>query len=35
MRITPGKTDIDDFDLDDFDLVDYVADPGIRAPIAV
>jgi len=24
-----------DFDLDDFELVDYVADPGIRAPIAV
>jgi thymidylate synthase len=35
MRITPGKTDIDDFDLDDFELLDYVADPGIRAPIAV
>jgi thymidylate synthase len=35
MRITPGNTNIDDFDLDDFELVDYVADPGIRAPIAV
>jgi thymidylate synthase len=35
MRITPGKTDIDDFDLDDFELVDYVAEPGIKAPIAV
>jgi thymidylate synthase len=35
MRITPGKTDIDDFDIDDFELVDYVADPGIKAPIAV
>lgn len=35
MHITPGKTTIDDFDLDDFELVDYVADPGIRAPIAV
>jgi thymidylate synthase len=35
MRITPGKTDIDEFDLDDFELVDYVAEPSIRAPIAV
>jgi thymidylate synthase len=35
MRVTPGKADIDDFDLDDFELLDYVADPGIRAPIAV
>ena len=35
MRITPGKTSIDEFDLDDFELVDYVADPSIRAPIAV
>ena len=34
MRIAP-KSAIDDFDLDDFELVDYVADPGIRAPIAV
>ena len=35
MRITPGKASIDEFDLDDFELVDYVAEPGIRAPIAV
>ncbi|MFD1052739.1 thymidylate synthase [Terrabacter terrigena] len=35
MRITPGKTNIDDFDLDDFELLDYVAEPGIKAPIAV
>ncbi|WP_076261087.1 thymidylate synthase [Intrasporangium flavum] len=35
MRITPGKTSIDEFDLDDFELVDYVAEPGIKAPIAV
>ncbi len=35
MRITAGKTSIDEFDLDDFELVDYVAEPGIRAPIAV
>ncbi|MDN5765836.1 MAG: thymidylate synthase [Humibacillus sp.] len=35
MRITPGVTSIDDFDLGDFELVDYVADPAIRAPIAV
>ncbi|NUO35808.1 MAG: thymidylate synthase [Dermatophilaceae bacterium] len=35
MRITPGKKNIDDFDLDDFELLDYVAEPGIRAPIAV
>ena len=35
LRLTPGKTHIDDFDLDDFQLLDYVADPGIKAPIAV
>ena len=35
MRITPGITSIDAFDLADFELVDYVADPAIRAPIAV
>ena len=35
MRITPGRTSIDEFDLDDFELVDYVAEPSIRAPIAV
>jgi thymidylate synthase len=35
MRITPGKTSIDEFDLDDFELLDYVAEPGIKAPIAV
>ncbi|GAA2746115.1 thymidylate synthase [Terrabacter aerolatus] len=35
MRINPDKKAIDDFDLEDFELVDYVADPGIKAPIAV
>jgi thymidylate synthase len=35
MRITPGRTSIDEFDLDDFELLDYVAEPSIRAPIAV
>src|SRR5215218_5511536 len=35
MRIAPGKMNIDDFDLDDFELVGYVADPSIKAPIAV
>ena len=35
MRIAPGVTSIDAFDLGDFELVDYVADPAIRAPIAV
>ena len=35
MRITAGKRSIDEFDVDDFELLDYVAEPGIRAPIAV
>jgi thymidylate synthase len=35
MRINPDKHDIDEFDLDDFELLDYVAEPGIKAPIAV
>jgi thymidylate synthase len=35
MRINPAKKDIDDFDLDDFELVGYVAEPSIKAPIAV
>ncbi|MDN5789758.1 MAG: thymidylate synthase [Micrococcales bacterium] len=35
MRITEGRSSIDEFDLDDFELVGYVADPGIKAPIAV
>ena len=34
MRITAHE-DIDDYDLEDFELVDYVADPSIKAPIAV
>ena len=34
MRITPHAS-IDDYDLDDFELVGYVADPSIKAPIAV
>ena len=35
MHITAGKRSIDEFDVGDFELVDYVAEPGIRAPIAV
>jgi thymidylate synthase len=35
MRITAGKRSIDEFDVGDFELLDYVAEPGIRAPIAV
>jgi thymidylate synthase len=35
MRINPAKRAIDAFDLDDFTLENYVADPSIKAPIAV
>jgi thymidylate synthase len=35
MRINPAKKDIDHFDLDDFELENYVAEPSIKAPIAV
>lgn len=35
MRINPAKKNIDDFDLDDFELENYVAEPSIKAPIAV
>ncbi|MEO8829777.1 thymidylate synthase [Lapillicoccus sp.] len=34
MLIAPGK-DLDAFELGDFELVDYVAQPTIKAPIAV
>ena len=34
MRITP-RDSIDDYDLPDFELLDYVAQPSIKAPIAV
>ncbi|MDN5794243.1 MAG: thymidylate synthase [Intrasporangium sp.] len=35
MRINPAKRHIDEFDLDDFVLENYVAEPSIKAPIAV
>jgi thymidylate synthase len=35
MRINPDVTDIFDFKYDDFQLIDYVAEPNIKAPIAV
>ena len=35
MRINPDRRSIDEFDLDDFELVGYVAEPSIKAPIAV
>ena len=35
MRINPDKKDIFDFDLDDFELENYVAQPTIKAPIAI
>lgn len=35
MQINPDVTDLFAFKYDDFRLVDYVAEPGIRAPIAV
>jgi thymidylate synthase len=34
MRITP-RDSIDAYDLPDFELLDYVAQPSIKAPIAV
>ncbi|EJN04054.1 thymidylate synthase [Phyllobacterium sp. YR531] len=35
MQINPEVTDLFAFEYDDFRLVDYVAEPGIKAPIAV
>lgn len=35
MQINPDVTDLFAFKYDDFRLVDYVAEPGIKAPIAV
>ena len=35
LVLDPSVTALDEFDLDDFELVDYVAEPGIKAPIAV
>ncbi|MBB3233967.1 thymidylate synthase [Phyllobacterium endophyticum] len=35
MRINPDVADIFDFKYDDFQLIDYVAEPNIKAPIAV
>jgi thymidylate synthase len=35
MRINPDVTDIFDFKYDDFQMIDYVAEPNIKAPIAV
>lgn len=33
--LNPSKTDLFGWDYEDFTLVDYVADPAIRAPVAV
>lgn len=35
MQVNPEVTDLFAFEYDDFRLVDYVAEPGIKAPIAV
>jgi len=35
LRINPDVRDITGFTFDDFELIDYVAEPTIRAPIAV
>ena len=35
MRINTARRAIDDFDLDDFTLDNYVAEPSIKAPIAI
>ncbi|MBB3147293.1 thymidylate synthase [Phyllobacterium trifolii] len=35
MQINPDVTDLFAFKYDDFHLIDYVAEPSIRAPIAV
>jgi thymidylate synthase len=35
MKINPNVKDIFGFKFEDFELVDYVADPSIKAPIAV
>jgi thymidylate synthase len=35
MKINPAVKDIFDFKFEDFELVDYVADPHIKAPVAV
>ena len=35
MRINPDVKNLFDFTYEDFELVDYVAEPNIKAPIAV
>ena len=35
MKINPEVTNLFDFKYEDFELVGYVADPNIKAPIAV
>ena len=35
MKINPKVDDLFEFQFDDFELLDYVADPSIKAPIAV
>jgi thymidylate synthase len=35
LWVNPDRTSIDSFDIPDIELIDYVADPGIKAPIAV
>lgn len=35
LKINPDVKDIFDFKFEDFELVDYVADPHIKAPVAV
>jgi thymidylate synthase len=35
MKLNPAVKDIFGFTIDDFELVNYLAHPGIKAPIAV
>jgi len=35
MKINPDVKNLLDFKYEDFELVDYVAEPNIKAPIAV
>ena len=35
MKINPNVTSLFDFTFEDFELLDYVADPAIKAPVAV
>jgi len=35
MKINPDVKDLFDFTFEDFELLDYVADPAIKAPVAV